>query len=187
MDIQESLSLVTSQYKEKPNFTRWLTAGLKKIVEIGRLTDDFLRTLSLDKATGVQLDKIGELLNLPRALPWQPETMASSVMDDETYRFALKGAIAKAQWDGTRKGLENILKQILPDTKIEIIDNQNMSIDVLVISKDMDEKKKELLFHDMVIPRPEGVEMNYQVQAGTIFGWDKANELLDGWDKAIWL
>lgn len=56
----------------------------------------------------------------------------SSKLDDENYRTVLKAKILQNQWQGTKKEIYDFWKERFPQTPILVIDNQDMSYDVLI-------------------------------------------------------
>lgn len=187
-NVQPYLDLITSQHRTKPNFMTWLEAGLKPVDALettAGLTDV---AFDLDTAAGYQLDILGLILGLSRKLNFQP-TSGSDVLDDGYYRLCLKAKIVKNQWNGTRASLEQTVKQIFPLGALEVIDNQDMSVDIYLLNPgETDPYLIELLKHEYLIPRPEGVLYNYVIFNKPVFAWDKElSAFYGGWNQADWM
>jgi hypothetical protein len=56
----------------------------------------------------------------------------SSKLDDENYRTVLKAKILQNQWRGTKQEIYDFWKERFPLTPILVIDNQDMTYDVLI-------------------------------------------------------
>ena len=82
---------------------------------------DFPEALTLDSASGAQLDALGAILNAPR-----PE----ATLSDEDYRFLLRARIAVHHWDGTNESLPAVLEKAFPGRKAKLIDNMNGTVTV---------------------------------------------------------
>jgi hypothetical protein len=151
------LQLVTSQYWNKPKFLSWLTANLDKLHDITLTTNNLDGSFDIDMAVGVQLDILGEILGVDRKLTFQPSSVSSSILDDDNFRFVLKCRIAQNHWNGTIIGLYTIWGQIFPTNPISIKDNGDMTVDILFVAQSFTDLQKELIQHDYVIPRCQGV------------------------------
>lgn len=89
-------------------------------------------------------------------------------------------------WDGTRKGLEDILHIIFQDVPIDFVDNQDMSYVIRVIDTDFSQTDLALLQLGYILPKPSGVRVNYEIQDKPLFGWDTDTPFITGWDKGNW-
>ena len=65
-------TLITSEHQGQPKFMTWLTAATSMIEDAQRFLVSLYLQYDLDRAVGAQLDKLGELLGVPRKLPFQP-------------------------------------------------------------------------------------------------------------------
>ena len=68
----------------------------------------------------------------------------------------------------------------------QIIDNQDMSYQIIMIDPGADMTKSALLFNGYIIPKPAGVRVNYTLQDKPLFGWDSDTAFIKGWDNGIW-
>lgn len=180
------LSLITSQYKGKPHFQSFLLAFLNKADDLGNCADTITQAFDIDNAVGTQLDILGEILGLSRQLNFQPQN-GPSEMTDEYYRLCLQCRVIYNSWDGSRKGLENSLQFAFPSAAFILVDNQDMSINIVYQSGEADAYSLELLNHGYMLPKPSGVRVNYSINKSVLFGWDSASGVLYGWDIGTWL
>jgi len=112
----------------------------------------------------------------------------SPVMTDEVYRIVLKAVVADAHFTGTPESLYNILQNSLGDTGLyfSVVDNQNMSMSVVAFGA-TNPAIQALIQRGMIVPRPEGVQMNAVVSTNKVFGWDAESDIFGGWDEGYWL
>lgn len=112
----------------------------------------------------------------------------SPVMTDEVYRIVLKAVVADAHFIGTPESLYNILQNSLGDTGLyfSVVDNQNMSMSVVAFGA-TNPAIQALIQRGMIVPRPEGVQMNAVVSTNKVFGWDAESDIFGGWDEGYWL
>lgn len=179
------LKLITSEYAKKPLFNEYVETFLKKISPTVDNLNEFDILFNLETAVGDQLDAIGSLLSVSRNLPTDNENVPAT-LDDDLYRKVLKSAIYKYHWDGTRKGLEEILNIIFPNVPVDFVDNQDMSYTVRVIDPTFSQTDLALLQLGYILPKPSGVKVNYEIQDKPLFGWDTDGMFIQGWDKGNW-
>jgi hypothetical protein len=117
----------------------------------------------LDNAIGIQLDTLGSIVGRKRTLTFQPLNGFSPVLDDETYRLALKAKTAMNNWDGTIPQIYEIWNDIFgedADLNLQIQDNQDMSLNAYITGY-VDQIQQDLIQHNYVVPKPQGVRVNY--------------------------
>lgn len=182
------LSLITSEHQGQPKFTAWLNVALGMIQDAQNFAKQLYTIYDIDSAVGVQLDKLGETLGMPRRLPFQPSNNVSAIMDDATYRLVLRAVITEAHFDGTRKGLDNLFQTVLANTGLlfDITDNQDMSMSVIVFGVTTS-LVSDLLTHGYIVPKPEGVSITINVTTNKVFAWGLDNEIYSGWGTGYWL
>jgi hypothetical protein len=159
MSIESALNIITSQHRDKPKYVSWISASLSLIDSINAV--NITSAFDLDNAIGVQLDTLGAIVGVNRALDFQPTGGDSPVLDDATYRLVLKAKIIRNQWDGTVEQLYANWKEIFPDVDLIIKDNQDMSIVMLVIGMAIS-IEQDLVKNGYVMPKPEGVSVAYE-------------------------
>ncbi|WNF07279.1 DUF2612 domain-containing protein [Brevibacillus borstelensis] len=159
MAIEPYLNLVTSQHYNKVKFMSWLSAVLQKVDDVLEVTNAIPEAFDVNKAVGVQLDTVGELVGRSRYLPFQLTDGSSPVLDDTNYRIALKAKIAQNQWDGTLPQIYDVWNSLFPNAQLIIKDNQDMTMDAK-IRGDLGLQSVTLVTVGYIIPKPSGVRLN---------------------------
>jgi hypothetical protein len=179
------LNILTSEYRTTTQFNEWFTVVLNIANDISNCLQFITSAFDLDFAVGVQLDVLGILIGVKRTVPFQPNNGISPVLDDDTYRILLKATIANNQWDGTQGGLYPIWKQLFPGGQIIIIDNQNMTADILMTGS-FSSILQDLITNGMIVPRPQAVQYNYVFGTLPFFGFGFNNEFIAGFGTGHW-
>jgi hypothetical protein len=112
---------------------------------------------------------------------FQPSGSVSPILDDATYTLLIQATIANNQWDGTESALYPIWAQLFPGGSITIVDNQNMTCDI-VLTGTFTSIIQDLITHGYIVPRPEAVLYNYVFGDLPIFGTDENNSFIAGVD-----
>lgn len=159
MSIDKALNLITSQHRDKPKFVSWVSVPLSMIDNMD--TAEILEAFDLDKAIGVQLDELGKIIGVGRILGFQPASGESPVMDDTTYRLALKARIIQNQWDGTVEQLHRNWNAVFPLVDLIVKDKQDMSMEMLVLGMAVS-IEQDLIREGYIIPKPQGVSVSYE-------------------------
>lgn len=163
MAIDSYLYNITSQHRDKPNYIAWLSAHLNKIDDVYNVLKSMDDAFDIDNAIGTQLDTLGVVIGRERALTFQPLNEFNPVLTDEYYRLVLKAKIAMNNWDGTIPSIYEIWNNIFgtdEDLSLQIKDNQDMSFNVYITGY-TDQIQQDLIQHGYIIPKPEGVNVNY--------------------------
>lgn len=184
-DSKKYLKLITSEYAKKPKYNAYVKAFLDMLSPVVDCYDSFNTLFILDTAVGDQLDKLGALIGIDRQLPTDDSRIPKSLPDD-IYRMVIKAKMYKNHWDGTREGMDNIMKSFFPNLPYEIVDGQDMSITVTIIDPTVQDVFLGLIEGGFILPKPAGVRVSYVVQENAIFGWDSDTAFIDGWDKGQW-
>lgn len=172
MAIKKYLDNITSQHRDKPKFIGWLSANLTIIDNAYTVLKSMDDNFDLDNAIGTQLDTLGIIIGRERTLTFQPLNGFSPVMDDDIYRLALKAKVAMNNWDGTIPQMYEIWNDIFgEDTELDlqIQDNQDMSFNAYITGY-VDQLQQDLIQHGYVVPKPQGVKVNYIGQSEIPFG-----------------
>lgn len=183
-DLQPYLDLITSQHRTKPNFNAWLTSALTAVYDGLSGANSIVTAFDIDVAVGVQLDVIGLIVGRSRVLPFQPNNGEAPTLDDSNYRIALKAKIAQNQWDGTIPSIYKIWDSLFTDDLIlNIVDNQNMSMSVLIESQADHPIIMEMVAAGYIVPKPAGVgltiiEVTSVPETQYISGWVTTNEVI---------
>ena len=179
------LKLITSEHSVQPKYTEYAKTFLDMISPCVDIYNDFDVLFALNYAAGDQLDKLGELVGIGRKLPIV-DARIPATLDDDSFRLVIKAKVYKNRWDGTRKGLEEIFEAMFPSILYEIVDNQDMSYTVMLISPEADDVFIGLIMNGYILPKPSGVRVEYSILDSTLFGWDSDTAFIKGWDKANW-
>lgn len=214
MTLNEYLNLITSAFREKPNFIATLTAVLQGPLQVQSLLESMIPLFDVDTAEGDQLDIIGKWVGVSRnvAIPipdvyfswdadytlgweygtWQPNQAATdiTVLPDDAYRTLIKAKIAANRWDGTTDGAYAIWESLFSQFTILIQDFQNMSYDLGVVGGIVDSLTLALITGGYIPLKPEGVRINQyfvSIDDGPVFAWDVDSDLLKGWEEGSWV
>ena len=185
-DSNESyLQLITSQYAMKPKFNAMVQVYLDMVSPAVDCLNSFNEIFNLDDAVGDQLDILGSYVALTRELPVSDPDIPS-ILDDELFRTVIKARILSNFWDGTIEQWSEIIKTMFPLASYNIIDNQDMSVQVIMIDPSASMMMVALLFNGYIVPKPAGVKVNWTIQDKALFGWDTDTAFLKGWEEGIW-
>lgn len=190
-NISDYLNLITSEHR-KPKFQAMVQVYAQWAVDRRNLLASFQTKFDLDTAVGVQLDVLGLWANISRSVVVIPSEAFPApnpyvvVLDDTTYRRAIKACVMANHWDGTPAMLATILSTFYQPRGISagVRDNQDMSIDVYLSGGNPTDAEAALL-SQMIIPvRPAGVRINnsFISPTGPLFGLDVENALISGVD-----
>lgn len=188
MIFQEPLSYyiqrITSQYQMTILYKQWMAVLLQPLIDLTNCLYSFIYEFDLDTATGAQLDILGQIIGVSRIVPFKPTSPTdSSTLDDTTYRVLLRATLGANFWNGTIDGLQKLWQGLFPGGKLFVYDHQDMSFTV-IMSGTFTSMIQDLIHHDMIVPRPEGVLVNYTFAGLPIFGCDLDNAYLAGVDKS---
>lgn len=163
MAIDSYLNNITSEHRDKPNFIAWLSAHLNIIDDIYNVLKGMDNDFDIDNAIGAQLDTLGVIIGRERTLTFQPLNNFNPVLTDDYYRLILKAKIAFNMWDGTIPSMYEIWNNIYGndnDLSLQIKDNQDMSFNAYITGY-TDQIQQDLIQHGYIIPKPQGVKVNY--------------------------
>jgi len=107
------------------------------------------------------------------------------VLDDDMYRLIMKAKILQNNWDGTLPSLYEMWNIIFPDAYITIKDNQNMTMDIFIAGLSS-QIQKDLMTNGYIIPRPEGVEVNYVYFGDPFFAYGLVTDDFKGYGSGYW-
>lgn len=185
ISIDSLKNLVTSEHSDKLNYMNFISAMLSPLKNVSNLNHSMSTYLNIETVEGKGLDLIGEILGVSRQLRFQPSEN-SAILDDDYYRIILKAKIAKNQWRGTKQGLYTLWENLFPKNPVLIVDNQNMTCQVVVIGLN-DQLSRELIINDYIVPRPAGVRYDYGFTEQPIYAQDMDTQYLKGLDEGYWL
>lgn len=160
MSIDKYLNNITSQHRDRPKYIAWLSSSLNIIDHAYIMTKNMDNDFDLDNAIGNQLDVLGQIIGRKRTLTFQPLNGFDPIMDDETYRLVLKAKVAMNNWDGKLESAYEIWNNIFDDIGMQLQDNQDMSLTAYVTGY-VNQIRQDLIQHGYIVPKPEGVRINY--------------------------
>lgn len=158
MAITQYLDLITSEHNQQPHFMAWLSAALQMVDDGVTVVAGMPTAFSVSGAVGAQLDVLGQSIGARRDVG-VPLASGSSILDDAHYRTYLQATIAKNNWDGTNVGIYAIWNTVFPTASLQVIDNQNMTMQV-VVNNLADNIDTELITAGLILPRPAGVGLS---------------------------
>lgn len=179
------LNAITSQHREKDKYIQLVSATLQPLIDLNHCLSDFNYNFGLDSAVGKQLDFLGDLIGVSRITEFPLED-GSNKLSDEDYRVLIKSKAAQNFWDGTIQGLFDVWGIIFPDIPLNLTDNQDMTCLVTVNSENFNINQISLLFNNLLIPKPAGVEYSYLFADRTVFAFDMDTTMFKGWDEGYW-
>lgn len=215
INVDDYLELVTMFHRQRPKFMGALAATLQPIIDAYNFLETIPREFDLDYAIGVQLDVVGEWINLSRKFnvplpnPWftwgddqrgwgrgiwyQPfdYDYLATFLDDETYRTILRARIRANQWDEGVLNIRSIMDQFFAPQGVQLIvdDHQTME-NVIAITNWIPSALMLEIFRGEYLPlSPSGVR-TYKIvtslQNVQIFGWGLDNNKIGGWGTGTW-
>lgn len=212
--INDYLNLLTSAWRDKPNFTAMVSSDVSISVRVQELlTEMAVALFDVDTAIGDQLDIIGKWAGISRDVNipidgvyfswdgafnigweygvWRPvlDPTSVTILPDDVYRTLIRAKIAANRWDGTTTNAYEIWSIIFPDVNILIVDHQDMSYDIGFVGGIIDSLTLALVRGGYLPLKPEGVRVNViytPVNDGPLFGWDLDSDFVQGWEDGSW-
>lgn len=169
MAIDSYISSITSEHRDKPNFIAWLSSSLNIVDGVYNLLLDMDSNFDIDNAIGIQLDMLGTIIGRSRTLNFQPLNGSDPVLNDAYYRLVLKAKIAMNNWDGTIPQIYEIWDNIFTDIQLQLADKQDMSFTAYILGY-VDQVRQSLIQAGYIVPKPEGVHINYVGKSPVPFG-----------------
>ena len=185
MDINRYLNLVTSEHQNKHKLTAWLSAVLTAVDGVTALTNDFISYFDIGSAVGKQLDILGEIIGVKRVVTFQPTDGSSPILDDDLYGMVVQAKILKNQWDGTTNQMYDAWNVLFPDVRLMIKDNQDMTMTALIVGLSS-QMQKDLISNGYVIPKPQGVRIEYTYSTDPFFSYDLETGDSKGYEEGYW-
>lgn len=216
--------LITNYHAGKPKFVAHVDLSTRPLTDASKSIQSLISAFDIDSAVGVQLDVLGEWIGRTRIVrqpiagvyfsfdtdglgwdqgvwqgPYDPDAGYTSLSDD-TYRIVLKAKIAINNWNGQNDTLPPILESALKGSglKMQIVDNQDMSISVWVFpQKDISDVSLELIAaikQGYLTVKAAGVwagdiqtpSIETPSVGNSFFGFDMENEYIAGFDIGAW-
>jgi len=192
MDIADSIKALAQSLPFYFSFFRIVDKDVLVYVPNALTTKEGDYTFTTFEAcVGDQLDILGDILGVKRRLTFNPTDGSSPVLDDDTYRIVLKNQVLRNHWDGKAASLQTTWEGLFPGGKISIQDNQNMTVDVTV-SGAFTAIMVDLIQNGYIVPRPQGVLMNYYIGTQSpsnlpFLGFDRDDSYVSGFDEGHWV
>lgn len=152
---------VTSAHISCPKYIAWLDALIRRVCETGNLLLSIPTQFSVRKATGRQLDVIGNSVGVSRSLPY---TSTEGLLSDADYRLFILAKILRSRWDGQMGSLISLWQRVYPEISIKIVDNLDMTVSIEVTG-DITPAMSEMIQTGLILPIPTGVKATYSVIA----------------------
>lgn len=207
---RDYLALITEQHRERPRFAA-LVNLLTSAVQAS--TDSVLSmpaAFDLDSAIGAQLDAVGRWAGASRAVSipipgtsfsfdeaglgfdegtWAPAyapTEGVVLLDDSTYRAAIRLKIVCNHWPGQNAGWEVIpirLEHSSDDNLIFGVDNQDMSMTVYICGPSVSVLLRAAIQQGGLVPKPMGVRIaNFVYITAPVLALDSSTRSAGGLD-----
>jgi len=184
--IDNYLKLITSQHRGQPKYREILESLLRYSDDIFSLAVTLDDEFDVELATGMQEDILGGLVGINRTLNFQPEKDLSPVLDNAAYRTLLLAKIAQNMWTGGILDLRELWYSLF-GSGIIIQDNQNMTVDVIIVGEFVTQIIKNAIKEGYIIPKPLSVRVNAYYSDGPVFGYDMETSMIRGFDHAKWM
>lgn len=184
--LDNYLKLITSQHRDKPKYMAMVTALLRPSDDIFALAATMDDEFDVMLATGIQEDIVGILVGANRTLDFQPDKGLSPILDNAAYHILLQAKIAQNMWKGGIMDLRDLWTTLFGEGII-IQDNQDMTIDVIVIGSSFDQIVRNMIQKGMIVPKPQSVKLTTYFSDQQVFGYDMETDTIRGYDEANWL
>lgn len=183
MSTNDYLNFITSEHRDKPKFIASLSIWLDYCQDIENLLKAINVCFDIDNAIGIQLDIIGQRIGVARTVILSD---VNTILDDIDYRILLKVQVFKNSWKGTTTSIYGIWNTLFPENPLIIRDNQNMTMDVIAVGFTRGNQAK-LVSNGYIVPKPQGVGVEYFNATLPIFGFGLDNETISGFGKGSWV
>lgn len=185
--VEEYLALIPHQHKDKPKFNEELKIYLEPQVSVQNFLDSLDYHFDLDEAKGKQLDIVAEKVGgVSRLLPFQPKNNLNPMLKDEDFRFLIKAQILRTIWKGKTEDIYALWDNLYKHIHICIKDNQDMTMDALVIGQ-ISDLQRQMVENGLIVPKPHGVRLNFGFAIPPIYSYDQDEDYFKGHDESHWL
>lgn len=184
--VPDYTGLIISQHADKPNFLATVGIAVDPFVALQSMGAAAILATTIDNARGVQLDWIGQWVGITRRVlvpitgvyfswnttvaegwnsgVWKGKFDPSggiSELPDNDYRVLIKAKIKANNSSGTIPEIYDILDAAFPGIAIDVIDNQDMTMEVLYTIADFTPIKEAILIQGLIPIKPAGVSITY--------------------------
>ena len=214
MNLSDYLDLITSEHRERKKFRAVVAAAVAPLAAAQDFIDSsMLPAWDIDTAIGTQLDQIGEWVGVTRSIAvplkdtyfswdrtkelgweygyWQGKydpSLGLVSLADSVYRMVLFAKIASNVWDGSMGTMSNVWDGSMGTmSNLIVMDHQDMSITLGLKGIAPGAVMSYVLISGRVPLKPEGVRIRkYIIAKRQIFGFDVANDNIQGFDAGEW-
>ena len=181
------IQLLTSQYHSSPKAKAFLLAWIEKFRDATDALEDIDPAFDIDLAIGAQLDILGDIVGTSRTVAFVPNGIPgrSSILTDDEYRVLLKSKVGINMWKSVKGSLNDLWNAIFGGDYIGIQDRGDMSMDVYY-SSTLAAIYKDFILYGYVVPRPQGVLVNYYCGDLPFVGFDYDNTFISGPGLGRW-
>lgn len=183
---EQAESRIYAQYRDKPKAVAWLRINGELANDLEEAYQGVSGSYNIDDATTYELDVLGRIVGIGRSFEgvieysssqfgrsqfgrnqFQPtQGVTDQDLNNDTYRLLIKAKIAKNTSDATIDSIILALRLIVETDNIELIDNEDMSFEVVFDSLTVLEKTVLSSFD--IIPKPQGVNISGLVDASSV-------------------
>lgn len=215
MNISDYNQLIPPPNLAQPKFMAWVHSHFSVLLDFQQNLETMYQEFLIDTGVGVQLDVLGDLLQVARQVTFVPGGNISPILPDDLYRLVLRAKVLINRWDGTTKQIYDFWNKYLPQYTVIIIDNQDMTETILISGMpnditgislfgfDQNDSEisgfdtgywepvnsllRDLVLHFYLLPKPAAVRVNFVFLDSPLFGFDEDNDFIKGFDEGEWL
>ena len=171
-------SIITSEHQEKPKFDKTVSAFLDKLQDFFSTGESLINMFDIEQAQGKQLDLIGAKVGASRTV--SVSNTEAYNLEDIDYRLYIYSKIAKNAWQGGIEDLQDLWFQLF-GSRIIIVDNQDMTIDVYLLGN-ISQTMMNLVKANVIVPKPTSVGVRiYYFAPDRVFSYGLDNDLCTGY------
>ena len=216
VQLSQYTSLITSEHQSAPRFMAMVSLLAQWAVDRQNMLASIPGLYDIDDAVGSQLDAVGLWVGASRNLsvpltdvyfsfdetglgfdegtwlgPFDPTT-GLTALPDAQYRILLYATIAANNWDGKIPCAYSECNTIFEPLGYSILiqDNQNMTMDIVLVGHTPDAVTLALFLGGYLNLIPAGVGIGYHfvpsLPGVPVFGFDAENSSISGFDVGAW-
>lgn len=208
-------ALLTSAHRGQPRLTDTVSLLTSAISSISDTISALPSKFSVDDAVGAQLDVVGEWVGMSRYVRtpvsdpyfswdtadlgwdqgyWKPPfapTEGVVLLDDSTYRAAIRLKILTNHWQGRQEAFTGIpvrLENAETENLIFAVDHMNMTMTFYVVGPAISKVLLAVISQEGVLPKPMGVRIVAVLYSATpVFALSTSTTTQDGLDVGSFL
>ena len=156
--FEEIMELVPSQFRDKPKLNAILKAASIQIDEMIEMFND-VDNLTIDTATGKNLDMIGDIVNLTRLQTFGYLNNSDFEVTDEIYRRCLKFKIIYNNTDATYSDIMKGLQLLWPGVEMTYTESPSEPATFKIHLNGVDLEDDDPAANAPFIIKPDGVQV----------------------------